>query len=463
MKKNKLGVVFFLYIIIFELAVFIPQHASKLMVLILITNIIATLYNPKTGLFTMMSSFIMNNEMIALTNVLIILFLTKAIKKEEKSIPLAKLFLPLIVINSLISAISNNTIINLVFSLCYFTMIIIIAENFNKFKIEEDFLKEYVKTYIIIEFIIFITILFKNFQFLKGDTNYGTFMNAHLLGNWTAIIFLYLIGDMEYFKNTKSNALYIILCLIMLYFSDSKAIVLCLILTIIMNSIFKINKESGKNIILKIILIMFISIYLIIPIIKTNSIKEIIKTHDIETYNYLYEEQWNYKFKYFDGTIFKELNGIRFFFGFGLGQYGSRFANLFTYDISYRSENLLNTIVKKNFLPHYNENYAKYISFYKEDFVKEIWWRSAILTYPFNSFIAIIGEIGWIGLIFLAIYLQKEYGNSKYKNIFLFFLLTCLFDNYVDMFLSLGITLLFLSIKNKEKVKEENREVANDS
>ena len=108
----------------------------------------------------------------------------------------------------------------------------------------------------------------------------------------------------------------------------------------------------------------------------------------------------------------------------------------------------------------------KYISFYDKNFVDEIKWRSAVLTYPFNSFIAIIGEIGWLGLTFLCIYIEKIYKKSKYKNILLYFVLICLFDNYIDMFMVMGLVLFFMSIKEDnqiytKKLNDDNERIKN--
>ena len=447
-KNNSINFIWLIYIIIFEVSAFNPVYSNKLMLLLMLFNIIVTLIRKKNGLFTMLSSFIMCNEVIALINFLCILLITSKLNKNETKIGNTKILLLLIVANSIISAAISNTYINVIFSMGYLSLILFIVSKLEINTNEDGDIKNYVKRIVILEFFVFLSLLFKYRLFIPGDSNYGTLMNAHLFGNLLIIIIIYLIGTKNILENIKKNIVYLILCLIMLYFSDSKALLASVAILILLIPIIKLLQNKNRNTIFKVIILIYISLYIAIPVMKLNFVEQFVRNNASGVYKYIYDNKYNYKYQYFDGTLYKELTGYRMLIGFGLGQYGSRFANLFTYDVSYRTDNFLNTFVKNNFKPHYNQNYIKYISFYNNDFVTGIQWRSAILSYPFNSLIAIIGEIGWIGLIIFALFIESKYKTSKYKNILYYFLLTCLFENNFDMFLSLGLVIFFLSIKD---------------
>lgn len=466
MKNSKNNIIYIIYLIIFELSIIFPSKSTFIMFILFLINIVATMLNKKNSICALMSSFIMSNELLALINFIIILLISDKKKIAKRKTTYSALFLCFIIMNSIISGIISDTLINVVFSTCYFAIMIFIIKQMDQYCLDEIELKKIIRKFILVEFVIFLTILFKYRHFIPGDINYGTFMNAHLFGNWLIIMIIYLIGKNSKLSNLKKELIYIILAMIMLYYSDSKALLLCVAIYVILSPILGIYKEYKSKLITKIIIAIVIGMYIIIPIIKTDMMKTLVYNKANNYYKYIYDNRWNYKFKYFDGTLYNELNGARFFVGFGLGQYGSRFANLFTYDVSYRTDNFLNNIVKNNFKPHHNENYVKYISFYDKNFVDEIKWRSAVLTYPFNSFIAIIGEIGWLGLTFLCIYIEKIYKKSKYKNILLYFVLICLFDNYIDMFMVMGLVLFFMSIKEDnqiytKKLNDDNERIKN--
>lgn len=160
---------------------------------------------------------------------------------------------------------------------------------------------------------------------------------------------------------------------------------------------------------------------------------------------YLYLDGWNGKFNYIRGTFLNELQGIRFFTGYGLGQYGSRIANLFAYDVMWRTDNGVNNLIAAFFAPHHIPEYVKYIEFYDEYFVSQIGWRSAVLSYPFNSFTALLAETGIIGVI-LSAGVINSYARKSYCSIIAYYFLAAnFFDLYFDNYPCVALIIVILT------------------
>lgn len=171
---------------------------------------------------------------------------------------------------------------------------------------------------------------------------------------------------------------------------------------------------------------------------------------------YFYNKVYSFKYDYFEGTIFKELAGPRVLFGYGIGQYGSRIANMFGYNSMYRDDNSINRLIAEHFEEQILPNYKKYASHYSKEIVDEIRWRSAMLTYPFSSIIAFLAETGMIGLLFMS-YIWGRAGNkSKYGFLVTFLFLICIFDVYFD---HICVTTLIVTLLLSDRAHEKRRNI----
>lgn len=308
------------------------------------------------------------------------------------------------------------------------------------------------------QFVLVVLEIFITRRIVPGDNYYGSLKDAHEFGVWL----LFMITFMGYhLKSSNSIRKSITLCttfacLLMLYLADAKHVVLAYLMGLFLYSILYIIKIK-KKIIAAIVLFSIVAFYIGIFTLESPFVKQFIEQNSNGFSIYLYDNNYNYKYHYFYGTISEDLTGIHFLTGYGLGKYGSRGANLFAYNIMYRNQNALNRFIEAHFSPFYINEYKKYAEVYTDNLVQNIKWRSAVLTYPFSSFLAFIAENGIIGVFCWSIITSCLFKNSNRKLLFSFFVMVCLFDLYIDRINVIGTLIILLSAKNKDsRVNEKN-------
>lgn len=337
-----------------------------------------------------------------------------------------------------------------------------ITVSFSFDKLNVGTLIESMKQFILIEFIVTITIILKYSTVTPGDIFHGSMSSAHWFGNWLIVVLILLLfhdntknklGISS--KNIKQNKWYIFLAIVMLYLADAKSLIVALAIGILGYLIFEHKKPSryGFSIYM---LSFYIGVFLMMLILYSVPVRDYIQSHSELMSTYLYLDGWNGKFNYIKGTFLNELNGIRLFTGYGLGQFGSRVANLFAYDAMWRANNGINNFIASTFAPHHIPEYIKYVRFYDDYFVSQIGWRSAVLSYPFNSLTALFAETGIIGVILSASVINSYIRNSYCKIIAYYFLAATFFDLYFDNYpcVALIIVILTNTLVSNKKLKK---------
>lgn len=450
------------YMVVFGLDTLFPEYSSKIQLCIIMVNILGMVTNKKSKDIVLLSTFIFGSELLSILNII-----TYCIFNPNKNIHIPKMkiyqFITVIVIlfNSIICSAIHGTGWNLLFEVVYLCILIgtgfVIAEN----RIDIKRLINITKKIILIEFFTTICIMLRTKSFSAGDLYYGTLGNAHYLGNLLIIIMLVLLciecrniyNFTSFFKN---NFWYILMIIFMLYLTDSKALDLSLVCAILLYFIVSaVTSEQSRCFIFLMSLCMGMLVFiqtLYLPkvqhfIVRTNPVMSV----------YIYKDGWNAKFAYFKGTFFNLFSGIRLFTGYGLGQYGSRVANAFAYNVMWRNDNFINNFISSVFSPHYIPQFAEYVSIYTEEFVRQIRWRSAVLSYPFSSFIAFIAEYGFAGFGLFSYMVGKMVKHSKCKIIIAYFAFACIFDLYFDNFQCTGIVIFYIC----NTILKENIEVIN--
>lgn len=448
-KKNRNIIVYFWYLVLFFLSVYDLANRNIYYALIIVINTIIVLKDRESVAAPVLSSFLIGNEVFCAANLLITLFFAKQEQNKNYDKKTIIGFL-LVIFLSLANAILNQTYVNVIISLVYIFVIYYVLIKSNDI-LKEDYFNV-IKWFSIIEFIITIYIVFVNKTFYPSDINYGTLNNAHAFGNWCIVSLMVLHHRHKgYLEFLQKDFFFIILLVAMLVLSDAKTLLICLIITMLMTTVFK-RPLFGKNGVKLFFIALYVGLYVLCAIVYNPTAKSFIVSHFPKYSNYIYSPSYNYKFYYISNTLQKELSGFRIMTGYGLGQYGSRFANLFAYDSMVRNDSTINNLIEANFKPHHIENYVKYIRFYSNSFVKTIHFKSAILTYPFSSLIAIIGETGLIGIWLLYIVINRFVYNSKLKNLLYYFFIICLFDTFFDMILIIGYVVVLLA--NSKKMSE---------
>ena len=161
---------------------------------------------------------------------------------------------------------------------------------------------------------------------------------------------------------------------------------------------------------------------------------------------YILNLNFNKKVQFYKNT-FAQLMGINGIFGYGAGLYGSQICITFAKGIIYDWNPSLG-IYSYAIAP-----YAKAIRGIMTEWYTNtgILISSLVLGYPLVSYIALVAELGIIGLYLFLHILDKKYRNS-YGSFIIMFLLLVHFDTYFEIPCVFILILIAENISNKRKL-----------
>ena len=456
------NVLFLLYTILYLCEVIVPNYNAVFLAAVTFVNIFAMVSNKKNRIWILFSITIMGSEAFSMANALIYIaieWLTEPVKVHRKVRKITVILLAWFTGVALISGLLYSTTIN---SIVYFIYLALLYLMYNAIDIDVDSstLKHIVRSFFLLEFASSIAIIVKCHSIVPGDIHGGTILNAHFFSNWLIMgIFAYAYLIKEKNKISISDIAVFSMAIFMLVMASANAVVISAICAILIYILYKFARHHAKNDLFWMIVLTYAAFSLFLGILYTPQIEQLISTKSNYLKLYLYSDGWNYKFKYFYGTIFDSLKGFRLFTGYGLGQYGSRIANAFAYDYMWRASNGFNSLISHVFSSHCVPEYAKYISFYTKDFVDGILWRSAVMSYPFSSFVALLGEAGLIGVFLVAYWVNKSFRKMKCKIILYYFLVVCIFDIFFDDFQCIFPLIVYINIFNRNYLDKQSKKV----
>ncbi len=307
--------------------------------------------------------------------------------------------------------------------------------------------------FVIAEFIVSLFICFMN-GFEPGDLHYGTLGNAHFIGIACSLFLLLILH--AFFKQKVISLTHAFALIAMLAFmmweADAKAaigagfIALCCFLPF-----WAINKSrTAISIYLWTTVLVFLigSLALQIQDIETMLTRPDFPLHGFFN-EYVYNSGLQNKFDYFMGTTSQMLNDGHIVSGYGLGTYGSRFANMLGYTFTYRDPSAINDLAATLFKSRMIPEYAQFASQYNQSVVDVIHSFSAVMTYPFASLVALIGETGLIGVITVGVILKKSNLSAMSQMCVAFFIGACLTDLYFDHIQTTALLLMMCAAYNQ--------------
>lgn len=424
----------------------------------------ATGFVPKTVFF---SSFLLGNEMCSLINLLVGLYVLR--KRAAATASSAKLHLSpsnwalvfLLLTMSVVNALQLGTLINTFVSVAYYFFLCFVFYQLRGLFRKTD-LRNCVTLFAWGEFaIVMSTCLLHGFH--PGDANCGSLGNAHFLGLWCCLSLLILWTTGEPLRRVKLNQALVFrvlpYCPLLLcfFFSDTKAPVLCgvlaLIVTLAIYSVFKTKTAAPA-------FVAFLSIFLAaIVCFSSPSVEKALmnidgKASDIITL-YMYNDKTALKFKYFQDTSKHLLEEGKLVTGYGLGQYGSRFSNLFGYSYAYREDSVINRLVPMFVDSRMLDDYKTHAGKYDEELVSQIGNYSAISVYPFSSLMALIAEGGIVLLLLIWSLLRSYSLNMNSQLVLMFFVGCCAMDLYFDHIQLIGLVILALATLGTVKERRQ--------
>lgn len=453
---KKIGI-YGIYTVLFATGIIIPQLNKLICLSIVFLNVVRYSRKGKEG--AILSTFVLPGDMLPTLSIIFFLFLE--LKNRKNLLKISKRFLisfSLLGTISFVCAARYGTYLNVIISLFYLLVIFLVVKNMQGIY-NVDAIIYHLKRIIEMEFILSLVIVVQQRSINPGDINRGSFGDAHWFGFWLIVSLLSLWTYYRKYlgytikRAVSVNRSTIVLIIIMLALSEAKAITLCGLMAVLISIIFKWagDKRIISITILGVVSVLYVTVYLIDTGAINGLIVRLIPYESI----YIFREGFNQKYLYFRNTLLDELSGLRFLFGYGLGQYGSRISNLFIFKSVARRNNLINNFISSFMSEHAIPEYMRNISYYDTEFAAQIPWRSAILSYPYSSVIALLAETGIIGLVIYVVITTKLFKDSFNKVVFVFFFIACVFDIYFDDFSLMAYPLiLLLNFKKSTKGKK---------
>lgn len=402
------------------------------------------------------SALLVGNELASIFILLIWMVMSRDI--SLKLISTYKLDKGILALVSLIFAASfaqawrAGTIANIILSATYLLIVVFVALACSQSITYRSVLGSVV-CFVIAEFIVSLFICFK-YGFEPGDLHYGTLGNAHFIGiacSLFLILILHAVFKQKVLSLTYAFALIAMLGF-MMWEADAKAaigagfIALCCFLPF-----WAINKSRTA---ISIYLWTTILVFLIGSLaLQIQGVETVLTRPDFPLHgffnDYVYNSGLQNKFDYFMGTTSQMLNDGHIVSGYGLGTYGSRFANMLGYTFTYRDPSAINDLAATLFKSRMIPEYAQFASQYNQSVVDVIHSFSAVLTYPFASLVALIGETGLIGVFTVGVILKKSNLSAMSQMCVAFFIGACLTDLYFDHIQTTALLLMMCAAYNQ--------------
>lgn len=353
-----------------------------------------------------------------------------------------------------------GTIANTIISALYICFLGILAFACSQSVIYEDLIR-CTRLIVVLEFLTSLIICAKT-GFIPGDEHFGTLSNAHFFGIICLVAFLLIANELSRGQMSGSRALaYLAMLIFMMLLADAKSVLgsglICLFFFVIFWSI----KNSDRTIVAFLWATVFAFVVLSFYMAQPDA-RDLLTQNDFPLSSffskYVYDDGPQNKFDYFMGTTTQMLSDGHILYGYGLGTYGSRFANMLGYTYTYRDPSAFNELASIIFSSRMIPEYIPFASAYNERLVSIIQWLSAVLTYPFSSFVALVAETGLFGVLALGRALRKLKLGGASQALVAMFIGVCITDLYFDRIQVIGLVILAIAglenLRNAKKRKQ---------
>lgn len=412
---------------------------------------ICSLLLRKSSLPVLYSAFLIGNE--AASVLIIMIWFMGSTDLRFGAIKSAKIDKEIIFLGSTILAVTfaqawkAGTIANSVISICYLCLVCFLAFACSQ-SVKYESLFRCTRLFVYCEFIVSLLICFKE-GIVPGDAHYGTILNAHFFGLFCLIAFVLVIHGWRIKLISKMELCILAAMLVfMMWDADAKSALGAGIVCLVFYAILRAAKEGPGTIsaLLWLVVVLFIvgSLVLAAP-----GVREAFTADEFPLSSFfkdsVYDSGTQNKFDYFMGTVNQMIEDGHIIFGYGLGTYGSRFANMLGYTYTYRDPSAFNELAANFFSSRMIPEYIPYASAYNADVVSRIQWLSAVLTYPFSSLVALLGETGLLGVGLVGLMLCRLRLGSCSQALVSLFIGACITDLYFDHIQVVGLLIMVIA------------------
>lgn len=301
------------------------------------------------------------------------------------------------------------------------------------------------RRFVVGEFVASLLICFR-MGLKPGDAHFGTLSNAHFFGIFCLVATILIIHGWRRKEIAGAHATAIVAMLVvMMWFADAKSALGAGIICAAIFLLFWIVKSGPGTI--AVFLGVFVFIFVAGSLaLATPGAREVLTSEGFPFASffstYVYAGGQQNKFDYFMGTATQMVENGHIFYGYGLGTYGSRFANMLGYTYTARDPSAFNDIAAALFSSRMIPEYIPFASAYNADLKAVIQWLSAVLTYPFSSIVALIGETGLLGTAAMALVLRKLRLTGCSQVLVAMFIGICVTDLYFDRLQVIGLVIM---------------------
>ncbi|WP_276869666.1 hypothetical protein [Enorma massiliensis] len=423
---------------------------------VVVLNVIWLLLG-KQQVLALLSSFLISNELAAYCSVAAWLLLAPKDCGGNSHLKIDRMSLVLICLilaNSVLQSYQLGTLAN---TIAYFGYIAILAWVGRRayLTIDKQDLMLAVKSFAAAEAFVSLLIIVRC-GVEPSDAHYGTFGNAHYCGLICGVMLLLITCELVSTKRglMTSDTLLCILLTIVIFLADAKAAigagVICIGVCLLFWFFNRRSTTSSFPVIGTMVTVL-VAMIAASFLLDLPTFRNLVTSQDFPLSQFFNEYVYfdglgTNKFEYMAGTLSQMTESGQLLCGYGLGDYGSRFANLFGYTYTYRPPGALNDLVATLFDSHMLPEYANYASKYSVEVASVIQWYSAVLSYPFSSVISVVAEIGLIGIVLIMRLIHRARLNLSAQLVLAFFFGACITDLYLDHLQSAGVLAIVIAV-----------------
>ena len=411
------------------------------------------------------SAFLVGNELASILILIVWMLMSRSVDlRRIASCKISKGILALAVFMVALSfgqAAREGTIANVVLSCTYLLIVGLVIFSCRQAVTYKDVLST-TCCMVVAEFIVSLMICLK-VGFNPGDSHYGTMSNAHFIGVVCSLaLVLVCFAWLKRKEISTGHALALIAMLVFIMWeADAKAAIGAGFISLVVFGLFWTVKTGYSTIVVylwtAVLVFLAGSLLLQVPSVQAFLLSPDFPLHGFFS-DYVYESGLQNKFDYFMGTASQMISDGHIIYGYGLGTYGSRFANMLGYTYTYRDPSAINELAAALFSSRMIPEYAQFASQYNDAVVAVIHYFSAVLTYPFASFVALIGEGGLIGVAIVGYMLRKAKLSPMAQFCVAFLIGICLTDLYFDRIQTLGLVIMMCAAFNQLARKKDDVE-----
>lgn len=282
--------------------------------------------------------------------------------------------------------------------------------------------------------------------FIPGDEHFGTLSNAHFFGIFCLVAAILIMYGWRRGEIPGGRSMVLVAMLVaMMLLADAKSALGAGIACATLFLIFWIVKAGPGTI--AVFLWAFVFAFVAGSLVMAMPGASEVLTSEgfpLATFfsNYVYAGGQQNKFDYFMGTVTQMVENGHIFYGYGLGTYGSRFANMLGYTFTYREPSAFNDIAAMFFSSRMIPEYIPFASSYNAEVNAMIKWLSAVLTYPFSSLVALVGETGLLGVAAIGLVLRKLRLRGCSQALVAMFIGVSITDLYFDHLQVIGLVIM---------------------